>query len=81
MAGVYSERPPLNKVIITIKLYVYIYNFIYIYIYIKGKQKGTDKCHLLMSKDNSEIHVGGSITESSDYEKLLGIRIDLKLYY
>ena len=34
-----------------------------------------------MSKDNSEIHVGGSIIESSDYEKLLGIRIDLKLYY
>ena len=34
-----------------------------------------------MIKDNSEIHAGGSIIESSDYEKLLGIRIDLKLYY
>ena len=60
---------------------MYTNTILYTYIYIKGKQKGTDKCHLLMSKDNSEIHVGGSIIESSDYEKLLGIRIDLKLYY
>ena len=37
----------------------------------------TDKCHLLLSKDeSSEIHIGDSVIESSTCEKLLGIKID-----
>ena len=40
----------------------------------------TDKCHLLLSKDeSSEIYKEDSIVESSTYEKLLGIKIDSKL--
>ena len=42
----------------------------------------TDKCHLLLSKDeSSEIHIGDSIIESSTCEKLLGIKIDSKLHF
>ena len=42
----------------------------------------TDKCHLLLSKDeSSEIHIGDSIIESSNCEKLLGIKIDPKLRF
>ena len=42
----------------------------------------TDKCHLLLTKDeSSEIHIGLSITESSICEKLLGIKIDSKLCF
>ena len=34
------------------------------------------------SKDkSSEIHIGQSIIKSSDCEKLLGIKIDLKLHF
>ena len=42
-----------------------------------NEMKGNnDKCHLLLSKDeSSEIHIRDSITESSTCEKLLGIRI------
>ena len=48
-----------------------------------NQMKGnTDKCHLLLSKDeSSEIHVGDSIIESSTCEKLLGIKIDSKLRF
>ena len=43
----------------------------------KGK---TDKCHLLLSKDeSSEILIGDSAIESSTCEKLLGIKTDSKL--
>ena len=42
----------------------------------------TDKCHLLLSKDeSSEIHRGDSIIENSTCEKLLGIKIDSKLRF
>ena len=42
----------------------------------------TDKCHLLLSKDESyEIRIGDSIIESSTCEKLLGIKIDSKLRF
>ena len=42
----------------------------------------TDKCHLLLSKDeSSEIHIGDSIIKSSTCEKLLGIKIDSKLRF
>ena len=42
----------------------------------------TDKCHLLLSKDeSSEIYKEDSIVESSTYEKLLGIKIDSKLRF
>ena len=42
----------------------------------------TDKCHLLLSKDeHSEIYKGDSIVESSTYEKLFGIKIDSKLRF
>ena len=48
-----------------------------------NQMKGnTDKCHLLLSKDeSSEIHIGDSIIESSTCEKLLGIKIDSKLRF
>ena len=42
----------------------------------------TDKCHLLLSKDeSSEIHIGDSIIKSSTCKKLLGIKIDSKLHF
>ena len=42
----------------------------------------TDKCHLLLSKDEpSEIHIGDSLIESSICEKLLGIKIYSKLRF
>ena len=45
-------------------------------------KENTDKCHLLLSKDeSSEIHIGDSIIESSTCEKLLGIKIDSKLRF
>ena len=48
-----------------------------------NQMKGnTDKCHLLLSKDeSSEIHIRDSIMESSTCEKLLGIKIDSKLRF
>ena len=48
-----------------------------------NQMKGnTDKCHLLLSKDeSSEIHIGDSIIKSSTCEKLLGIKIDSKLRF
>ena len=45
----------------------------------KGK---TDKCHLLLSKDeSSEIPIGDSAIESSTCEKLFGIKTDSKLRF
>ena len=42
----------------------------------------TDKCHLYYANDkSSEIHIGESIVKSSDYEKLRGIKIDLKFHF
>ena len=42
----------------------------------------TDKCHLLLSKDeSSEIHIGDSIIASSTCEKLRGIKIYSKLRF
>ena len=42
----------------------------------------TDKCHLLLRKDeSSEIHIGDSIIKSSTCEKLLGNEIDLKFRF
>ena len=42
----------------------------------------TDKCHLLLRKDeSSEIRIGDSIIESSTCKKLLGIKIDSKLRF
>ena len=42
----------------------------------------TDKCHLLVSKDeSSEIHIGDSVIESSTCQKLLGIKIGPKLRF
>ena len=42
----------------------------------------TDKCYLLLSKDeSSEIHIGNSKIESSICEKLFGINIDSKLHF
>ena len=47
-----------------------------------NQMKGnTDKCHLLLSKDeSSEIHIGDSIVENT-CEKLLGIKINSKLRF
>ena len=48
--------------------------------FLKIRWKETDKCQLLMSKDeSSEIHIGEFVIKSSKYEKLLGIKIDSKL--
>ena len=45
-------------------------------------KENTDKCHLLLSKDeSSEIHIGDPIIESSTCQKLLGIKIDSKLRF
>ena len=42
----------------------------------------TDKCHLLLSKDEcSKIHIEDFIIESRTCEKLLGIKIDSKLRF
>ena len=42
----------------------------------------TDKCHLLLSKNEpSEIHIVDSLIESSICEKLLGIKIYSKLRF
>ena len=51
--------------------------------YFDNQMKGnTDKCHSLLSKDeSSEVHIGDSIIESSNREKLLGIKIDSKLLF
>ena len=48
-----------------------------------NQMKGnTDKCHLLLSKDEStEIYIGDSIIESNTCEKLIGIKIDSKLRF
>ena len=48
-----------------------------------NQMKGNiDKCHLLLSKDeSSEIHIGDSVIESSTCEKLLSIKIDSKLRF
>ena len=48
-----------------------------------NQMKGsTDKCHLLLSKDeSSEIHIGDSVIESSTCQKLLGIKIGPKLRF
>ena len=48
-----------------------------------NQMKGnTDKCRLLLIKDeSSEIHIGDCIIESSTCEKLLGIKIDSKLRF
>ena len=44
------------------------------------RKVNTDKCHLLLSKDeSSQIHIGDATIESSTYEKLLGIKIHSKL--
>ena len=84
--------------IINIYIYIqYIYIYIYIYIYNICKiftswplkwfsenqiKENTDKCHLLMTKDeSSETHIGKSIIKSSDIEKLLNIKINPKLYF
>ena len=45
----------------------------------KGK---TEKCHLIMSTDQSvNSQLGGSLTERSDCEKMLGVKIDYKLNF
>ena len=42
----------------------------------------TDKCHLIMSTNNNpEIQLGDSLIKASDYEKLLGLKIDYKLNF
>ena len=41
-----------------------------------NQMKGsTDKCHLLLGKESSEIHIGDSIIESSTCEKLLALKL------
>ena len=48
-----------------------------------NQMKGNiDKCHLLLSKDeSSEIHIGDYMIKRSTCEKLLGINTDLKLCF
>ena len=43
---------------------------------------GTDKYCLLISKGkSSKIYIGETIIKIGDYKKLLGIKIDSKLYF
>ena len=45
-------------------------------------RENTDKCHLIVSTDESiEIQVGESLTKNSTCEKLLGVKIDNKLNF
>ena len=76
--------------IINIYIYtIYIYNICKIFTSWPLKwfsenqiKENTDKCHLLMTKDeSSETHIGKSIIKSSDIEKLLNIKINPKLYF
>ena len=48
-----------------------------------NQMKGnTEKCHLIMSTDQSvNFQPGGSLIERSDYEKILGVKIDYKLHF
>ena len=65
-----------------IYIYYLCHNIFYTYAngFLKIRWKQTDKCHLLISKSKfSQIHKGESTIKSSDYEKLLGIKIDSKL--
>ena len=42
----------------------------------------TDKCHLIMSTNNTpELKVGDSLMKTSTCEKLLGVEIDYKLTF
>ena len=78
-----------------IYIYIYIYTYIYIFAckkiykmclqgflngFLKIRWKETDKCYLLITNDKYlGIHIGESIIESSDCEKLLGSKINSKL--
>ena len=77
-----------------IYIYIYIYYTYILYLQNNGAarlfkwvsenqmKRNTDKCHLLLSKHkSSEIQIGECIIRSSDYGKLLGIKIDSKLYF
>ena len=45
-------------------------------------RENTDKCHLIVSTDESiEIQVGESLTKNSTCEKLLVVKIDNKLNF
>ena len=40
------------------------------------------KCHLIMSTNESlDFHLGRSLTERSECEKMLGVKIDYKLNF
>ena len=41
-----------------------------------------EKCHLIMSTSESvDFQLGGSIIKRSDCEKVLGVKIDYKIYF
>ena len=45
-------------------------------------QGNADKCHLIMSSNESvNFQLGGSVIERSDCEKMLGVKIDYKLNF
>ena len=42
----------------------------------------TEKCYLIMDTDQSvNFQLSGSLTERSDFEKILGVKIDCKLNF
>ena len=50
--------------------------------FLTTRKRNKDKCYILMRKDKSaEIHIGETIIKISDFEKLLGIKIDSKLHF
>ena len=67
-------------------MYVYIYIYIYIYInrfsngFLQIKRKEA-QINFITKDKSSEIHIGESIIKSSDFEKLLGIKIYSKLHF
>ena len=74
---IYKEHENIDDLITSLQVPAKLFKW-----FPDNQMKGnTDKCHLLLSKDeSSEIHIGDSIVEST-CEKLLGIKINSKLRF
>ena len=79
-------------IFVYIYIYIYILNMYYIYYIYKMKMQGFSngflkikwketQVNVINKHKSSEIHIAECIIKSSYYEKLLGIKIDLKLHF
>ena len=59
-------------------IYIYINRFSNGFLQIKRKEA---QINFITKDKSSEIHIGESIIKSSDFEKLLGIKIYSKLHF